>query len=112
MLLTMGMEMVIDAFLILMLVITTALIPGKPAPRLITNDMISVMKPGSVIVDMAAEAGGNVEATKAGSMVEHDGVKIIGYTDLVSRMATQSSSMYANNLLKFVSSFKKDDKAS
>ena len=82
------------------IIITTALIPGKPAPRLITADMVRSMKPGSVIVDMAAEQGGNCELTEPGRAVVKYGVTIIGYTDLVSRLARQSSTLYANNLLR------------
>ena len=82
------------------IIITTALIPGKPAPRLITADMVKTMKPGSVIVDMAAEQGGNCELTVPGEAVVRHGVTIVGYTDLVSRLATQSSTLYANNLFR------------
>ena len=82
------------------IIITTALIPGKPAPRLITAEMVRSMKPGSVIVDMAAEQGGNCELTEPGQAVVQHGVTIIGYTDLVSRLARQSSSLYATNLFR------------
>src|SRR6266850_2895308 len=82
------------------IIITTALIPGKPAPRLITADMVKSMKPGSVIVDMAAEQGGNCELTVPGEAVVRHGVTIIGYTDLPSRLAKQSSMLYATNLLR------------
>ncbi len=82
------------------IIITTALIPGKPAPKLITAEMIRSMKPGSVIVDMAAEQGGNTELTEPGKVVVKHGVTIIGYTDLPSRLATQSSTLYANNLFR------------
>jgi NAD(P) transhydrogenase subunit alpha len=82
------------------IIITTALIPGKPAPKLITADMVKTMKPGSVIVDMAAEQGGNCELTEPGQAVVKHGVTIIGYTDLASRLAKQSSTLYANNLLR------------
>jgi len=81
-------------------IITTALIPGKPAPRLITADMVQSMKPGSVIVDMAAEQGGNCELTEPGKAVVKHGVTIIGYTDLVSRLAKQSSTLYSTNLFR------------
>jgi NAD(P) transhydrogenase subunit alpha len=81
-------------------IITTALIPGKPAPRLITADMVRSMKPGSVIVDMAAEQGGNCELTEPGKAVVKHGVTIIGYTDLPSRLAKQSSTLYATNLFR------------
>ncbi len=82
------------------IIITTALIPGKPAPKLITADMVKTMKPGSVIVDMAAEQGGNCELTVPGEAVVRHGVTIVGYTDLTSRLAKQSSTLYSNNLLR------------
>ncbi len=82
------------------IIITTALIPGKPAPRLITAEMVASMKPGSVIVDMAAEQGGNCELTVPGQAVVRHGVTIVGYTDLARRLARQSSTLYANNLLR------------
>lgn len=82
------------------IIITTALIPGKPAPRLITEEMVKSMKPGSVIVDMAAEQGGNCELTVRDEAVVRHGVTIIGYTDLASRLAKQSSTLYATNLLR------------
>jgi len=84
------------------IIITTALIPGKPAPKLITAEMVRSMKPGSVIVDMAAEQGGNCELTEPGQVVVKHGVTIIGYTDLVSRLAKQSSTLYATNLFRVV----------
>ncbi|MDT8321620.1 MAG: Re/Si-specific NAD(P)(+) transhydrogenase subunit alpha [Xanthomonadales bacterium] len=77
------------------IIITTALIPGKPAPRLITAEMVESMKDGGVVVDLAAEQGGNCELTEPGKVVEHHGVTLIGYTDLPSRMAAQSSQLYA-----------------
>jgi NAD(P) transhydrogenase subunit alpha len=81
------------------IVITTALIPGRPAPKLWTEDMVRMMKPGSVIVDLAAERGGNCDLTKADERVVSDnGVVIIGYTDFPSRMATQSSTLYSTNI--------------
>ena len=82
------------------IIITTALIPGKPAPKLITAEMVRSMKPGSVIVDMAAEQGGNCELTVPGEAVVRHGVTIVGYTDLASRMARQSSTLYATNLFR------------
>lgn len=82
------------------IIITTALIPGKPAPRLITAEMVQSMKPGSVIVDMAAERGGNCELTEPGKTVVKHGVTIVGYTDLNSRLAKQSSTLYATNLFR------------
>jgi NAD(P) transhydrogenase subunit alpha len=83
-------------------IITTALIPGKPAPKLITAGMVKSMKPGSVIVDMAAEQGGNCELTVPGEVVVRHDVTIIGYTDLPSRLARQSSTLYATNLLRLL----------
>jgi NAD(P) transhydrogenase subunit alpha len=80
------------------IIITTALIPGKPAPKLITAAMVAGMRPGSVIVDMAAEQGGNCELTQPGVVAAVNGVTIIGYTDLPSRMATQSSQLYGTNI--------------
>ncbi len=80
------------------IIITTALIPGKPAPRLITTEMVEKMQDGSVIVDLAAEQGGNCELTVAGKVIQHGKVTIIGYTDMPSRLATQSSQLYGTNL--------------
>jgi len=80
------------------IIITTALIPGKPAPKLITADMVKSMKEGSVVVDLAAEQGGNCELTERDQVVVRDGVSIIGYTDLPSRLAAQSSQLYGTNL--------------
>ena len=82
------------------IIITTALIPGKPAPKLITAEMVRSMKAGSVIVDMAAEQGGNCELTEPGQAVVKHGVTIVGYTDLVSRLARQSSTLYSTNLFR------------
>ncbi|WP_394176035.1 Re/Si-specific NAD(P)(+) transhydrogenase subunit alpha [Thalassotalea litorea] len=80
------------------IIITTAMIPGKKAPILITKEMVESMRPGSVIVDLAAPGGGNCELTKPGELYQHQQVKIIGYTDLVSRLPNQSSQLYANNV--------------
>jgi NAD(P) transhydrogenase subunit alpha len=80
------------------IIITTALIPGRPAPKLILADMVEMMKPGSVIVDLAAEQGGNCELTVPGEVAVKHGVTLIGYTDLTSRLATQSSQLYGTNL--------------
>ncbi len=80
------------------IIITTALIPGKPAPELITEDMVKSMREGSVIVDLAAEMGGNCKLVEAGAVVVRHGVSIVGYTDLPSRLPTQSSQLYATNL--------------
>jgi NAD(P) transhydrogenase subunit alpha len=82
------------------IVITTALVPGKPAPKLITAEMVQSMKSGSVIVDLAAEQGGNCELTVPGEVVSRHGVTIIGYRDLPSRLSKQSSSLYATNLFR------------
>jgi NAD(P) transhydrogenase subunit alpha len=82
------------------IIITTALIPGKPAPKLITAEMVQSMKPGSVIVDMAAEQGGNCALTEPGKVVVKHGVTIIGYADLPSRLPTQASTLYGTNLFR------------
>jgi NAD(P) transhydrogenase subunit alpha len=84
------------------IIITTALIPGKPAPKLITEDMVKSMRQGSVIVDMAAEQGGNCELTVPGEVVVRHGVTIIGYKDLPSRLAKQASTLYATNLFRLM----------
>jgi NAD(P) transhydrogenase subunit alpha len=85
------------------LVITTAQIPGRPAPRLVSRAMVKSMKPGSVLVDLAVESGGNVEGSKVGKVVDIGGVKIVGHANVPSRLAPASSSLYARNLLSFVS---------
>lgn len=85
------------------IIITTALIPGKPAPRLVTQEMVEAMKPGSVIVDMAAEQGGNCELTRPDEVYNHNGVKIVGFTDLASRMANQASQLYGTNIYHLLS---------
>src|SRR4029079_1996501 len=85
------------------IVITTALIPGRKAPILVTEEMIKSMKPGSVIVDLAAEQGGNTPLTRAGEVVEVHGVTIMGYTNLAGRLAVDASSLYSRNLFNFVS---------
>ena len=85
------------------IIITTALIPGQPAPKLFSQEMVDSMKPGSVIVDLAAAAGGNAHyATKDEHIVTDSGVHVIGYTDLPSRLPTQSSTLYSNNIVKFL----------
>jgi NAD(P) transhydrogenase subunit alpha len=84
------------------IVITTALIPGRPAPRLISADMVKSMKPGSVIVDLAVERGGNVEGARAGGVEDINGVKIVGYNNVAGRLAASASSLYAKNLLNFL----------
>jgi H+-translocating NAD(P) transhydrogenase subunit alpha len=87
------------------IVITTALIPGKPAPRLISDPQLATMRPGSVIVDLAAEAGGNVEGTVPGSDVEKHGVTIIGAANLARTLAADASALFARNLYNFLSAF-------
>ena len=87
------------------IVITTALIPGKPAPRLISDAQIAAMRPGSVIVDLAAEAGGNVEGSKAGEQVVTHGVTIIGAANLARSLAADASALFARNLYNFLSAF-------
>jgi len=84
------------------IVITTALIPGRPAPRLISADMVKSMKPGSVIVDLAVERGGNVEGAQAGTVADLNGVKIVGYTNVPGRLAASASGLYAKNLLAYI----------
>ena len=80
------------------IIVTTALIPGKPAPKLITREMVESMKPGSVVVDLAAEQGGNCEVTVPNEVTQHNGVHIVGYSDLPSRLANTSSQLYGTNL--------------
>jgi H+-translocating NAD(P) transhydrogenase subunit alpha len=84
------------------IVITTALIPGRPAPRLISKDMVASMRPGSVIVDLAVERGGNCELAQAGEVVESGGVKIVGHRNVPGRIAASASSLYARNLFAFL----------
>ncbi|MEA2954626.1 MAG: H+-translocating transhydrogenase subunit alpha [Alphaproteobacteria bacterium] len=84
------------------IIITTALIPGRPAPKLISAEMVKSMKPGSVLIDLAIERGGNVEGAKPGEIVEADGVKIVGYTNVAGRVAASASSLYARNLFSFI----------
>jgi NAD(P) transhydrogenase subunit alpha len=83
-------------------VITTALIPGRPAPKLVSKDMVASMKPGSVLVDLAVERGGNVEGAEAGKVAEVNGVKIVGFTNVAGRLAASASALYAKNLLTFL----------
>ncbi|MHA6721469.1 NAD(P) transhydrogenase subunit alpha [Sphingomonas sp. RS2018] len=87
------------------IVITTALIPGRPAPRLISDAQIATMRAGSVIVDLAVEAGGNVEGAVAGEIVERHGVKIVGHRNVASRLAADSSALFSRNLFNFLSAF-------
>ena len=84
------------------IVITTALIPGRPAPRLVSRAMVESMKPGSVLIDLAVERGGNVELAEPGRTVAHDGVKIVGHLNVPGRLAATASSLYAKNLYAFV----------
>lgn len=84
------------------IVITTALIPGRPAPRLITREMLKAMKPGSVVVDLAVERGGNVEGAVAGQVVEVEGVKVVGYLNVPGRIAASASALYSKNLFTFL----------
>lgn len=92
------------------IVITTALIPGRPAPRLISDAQIATMRPGSVIVDLAVEQGGNVEGAELGKVVEKHGVKIVGHANMPSRLATDTSALYARNLYNFLSAFWDEEK--
>jgi NAD(P) transhydrogenase subunit alpha len=87
------------------IVITTALIPGRPAPRLISDAQVASMRPGSVIVDLAVEQGGNVEGAVAGEVVERHGVKIVGHRNVPSRLAADASALFARNLYNFLSAF-------
>jgi NAD(P) transhydrogenase subunit alpha len=84
------------------IIITTALIPGRPAPKLVSAEMVRSMKPGSVLVDLAVERGGNVEGAQPGKVAEVDGVKIVGFTNVAGRVAASASSLYARNLFSFV----------
>ncbi len=87
------------------IVITTALIPGRPAPRLISAAQVASMRPGSIIVDLAAEAGGNVEGTVAGKIVEAHGVRIVGAVQLSRTLASDASALFARNLANFLTAF-------
>ncbi|MGH6750023.1 MAG: Re/Si-specific NAD(P)(+) transhydrogenase subunit alpha, partial [Methyloceanibacter sp.] len=84
------------------IIVTTALIPGRPAPKLLSKAMIESMRPGSIIVDLAAERGGNAELTKADEIVEHNGVRIFGKLNLAGSVPVNASSLYARNLQAFV----------
>jgi len=90
-------------------VVTTALIPGRPAPKLVSKAMVESMKPGSVIIDLAAPTGGNCELTKADEVVEHKGVKIAGFANLPARLAADSSALYAKNLANLLPLLVDDD---
>ena len=85
--------------------ITTALIPGRPAPRLVSDAQVASMKPGSVIVDLAVEQGGNVEGATPGEVVERHGVRIVGHRNVPSRLAADASALFARNLLNFLTAF-------
>lgn len=89
--------------------ITTALIPGKPAPTLITEEMVKDMKPGSVIIDLAASHGGNCPLTEPDEIVEYNGVRIVGFTNLPARVATDASQLYARNLYNFITTLLLDE---
>jgi NAD(P) transhydrogenase subunit alpha len=93
------------------IVITTALIPGRPAPRLVTDTQLATMRSGSVLVDLAVEQGGNVEGAVAGEVVEKHGVKIVGYRNVPSRLASDASALFARNLYNFLSAFWDKEKA-
>lgn len=94
------------------IVITTALIPGRPAPRLITAEMVATMKPGSVIVDLAVESGGNCELSRAGEIVTAGGVSIVGHLNMPGRIGVDASALYARNVVNFLTPlFDKDSKA-
>ncbi|HHV66923.1 MAG TPA: NAD(P)(+) transhydrogenase (Re/Si-specific) subunit alpha, partial [Ochrobactrum intermedium] len=84
------------------IVITTALIPGRPAPRLVSKEMVASMRPGSVLVDLAVERGGNVEGAVAGQIADVNGVKIVGHLNVPGRIAASASQLYARNLIAFV----------
>jgi H+-translocating NAD(P) transhydrogenase subunit alpha len=83
-------------------VITTALIPGRPAPKLVSKEMVASMKPGSVLVDLAVERGGNVEGAEAGKVADVNGVKIVGFTNVAGRLPASASALYSKNLLTFL----------
>ena len=87
------------------IVVTTALIPGRPAPRLVTDAQLATMRPGSVVVDLAVEQGGNVEGARAGEVVERHGVKIVGHRNVPSRLAADASALFSRNLLNFLTAF-------
>jgi NAD(P) transhydrogenase subunit alpha len=87
------------------IVITTALIPGRPAPRLISDAQLASMRPGSVVIDLAVEQGGNVEGSAAGEMIERHGVRIVGHRNVPSRLAADASALYSRNLYNFLSAF-------
>ena len=87
------------------IVITTALIPGRPAPRLISDAQLATMRPGSVVVDLAVEQGGNVEGAIASEVVERHGVRIVGHRNVAGRLPADASALFARNLYNFLSTF-------
>src|SRR5690606_38954946 len=89
-------------------IITTALIPGRPAPKLLPRDVVDRLRPGSIVVDLAAEQGGNCELTQPGGVVEHQGVQILGFTDMTSRMAPCASQFFATNVVSLLGEVVKD----
>jgi NAD(P) transhydrogenase subunit alpha len=93
------------------MVITTALIPGRPAPRLVSDAQLAAMRPGSVVVDLAVEQGGNVEGAEPGRVVERHGVRIVGHRNVPSRLAADASALYSRNLYNFLSAFWDKDAA-
>jgi len=92
------------------IVITTALIPGRPAPKLVSKAMVESMKPGSVIVDLAVERGGNCELAEPDKVVVHNGVKVVGFLNMPGRLAATSSALYAKNLVAFLDVLVKEKK--
>jgi NAD(P) transhydrogenase subunit alpha len=84
------------------IVITTALIPGRPAPRLVSREMLKSMKPGAIAVDLAVERGGNIEGVKSGKVADIDGVRVIGFANMAGRIAASASQLYAKNLVTFL----------
>ena len=95
-------DLIADTIKKIDVVITTALIPGRPAPKLITKDMVESMKPGSVIIDLAVSQGGNCELSQPDQVVDHNGVSVVGHTNWPSRIAVSASSLYARNVFNFV----------
>ncbi len=94
------------------IVITTALIPGRPAPELVTTKMVESMKPGSVVVDLAVEQGGNCKLSRAGKVINHKGVHIVAHENVAGRLAGNASELFARNLYNFVQSFWDQEKKS
>ncbi len=94
------------------IIITTALIPGRPAPVLVTEDMVKSMKPGSVIVDLAVEQGGNCPLSEPGAVTVKHGVTLVGYTNIAGRLPEVASSLYAKNVLNFLTNLWDDENKS